>query len=40
MKGKKPYIESKFQKKFVESTPNKSKSSNKTTFKKENTNML
>ena len=40
IKGKKPYTESKFQKKFVKSTPNKSKSSNKTTFKKENTNML
>ena len=34
IKSKKPYIESKFQKKFVKSTPNKSKSSNKTTLKK------
>ena len=34
IKGKKLYIESKFQKKFVKSTPNKSKSSNKTTLKK------
>ena len=39
IKGKKSSTESKFQKKFVKNT-NKSKSSNKTTLKKEDTNML